>query len=91
MSYAASIPSLTKYLSGGTLLTTLLSTQHDVIKAATISVLVRGKDKASVLESKGVRTILFEGFDDSEVIKKAASEHDCKICHTIQELFDVEQ
>jgi hypothetical protein len=63
-------------LSGGSVLAALQGTKFDVIKNATISVLVRGEDKARALEAKDVKTILFKGFDDSEVIKQAASEHD---------------
>jgi uncharacterized protein YbjT (DUF2867 family) len=63
-------------LSGGSVLAALQGTKFDVIKNATISVLVRGEDKARALEAKGVKTILFKGFDDSEVIKQAASQHD---------------
>jgi hypothetical protein len=44
-----------------------------------ISVLVRNPEQISVLEQKGLNVILFSGLDDTDAIKKAASEHDIVI------------
>ena len=41
-----------------------------------ISALVRGEDKATVLEQLGVKPILIRDLDDSEVIRKAAGVND---------------
>ena len=72
---------LIMHISGGSVLTQLSSSHNNTIKNAEISVLVRGEDKARVFKEQGLKTILFEGFDDSETIKQAASEHDV-IIHT---------
>ena len=61
---------------GGSVLAALQASKHPAIQNASLAVLVRGKDKASVMEAKGLETVLFENFDDSETIVKAASEHD---------------
>lgn len=37
---------------------------------------MRQSDQADLLNSKGVRTILVSGLDDTEALEKAASEHD---------------
>lgn len=58
------------------MLARLLSTEYASIKNAEISVLVRGTDKAAVMEAKGIRVMLFNSFDDHSVIKRAASDHD---------------
>jgi len=63
---------------GGSVLTGLLDS-NDFGSKYTISALVRGEDKATVLESKGVTPILFEDLDQSDVLQKAASEHDVVI------------
>lgn len=62
--------------SGGTLLEILLTSKHAAIDDAERTVLVRGEDKAKAMEAKGVKTVLFESFDDHDTIKQAASEHD---------------
>lgn len=55
---------------------TLLNSKAGSVKAAAISVLVRGERQASVLTDKGLVTIDFGGFHDDATIRKAASEHD---------------
>jgi hypothetical protein len=47
-----------------------------VLKGLVISALVRRQTQADVLGSMGITPILFEGFDDLHMLKKAASEHD---------------
>jgi len=63
--------------SGGSILAQLLESKFDLSKYP-ISVLVRGEDKAQVLLDKGVTPILFNSLDESDVLQKAASEHDGK-------------
>ena len=48
------------------------------MKASTITCVVRGKDKAKALEDLGVKTLLFNGLDETDVLAEAASEHDSK-------------
>jgi hypothetical protein len=64
--------------SGGSILTTLLNSNHKSIKNLQISALVRGEDKAKVLKEHAVNPILFRDLDDSEAITRAASDHDSK-------------
>ncbi|RFU29850.1 hypothetical protein B7463_g6514, partial [Scytalidium lignicola] len=66
---------------GGSVLSTLLSSSRGYTSSHSISALVRDEDKAKVLIEKGVKPILFKSLDESEVLKKAASEHDVVI-HT---------
>lgn len=54
----------------------LLSTNDAAIRDAEISVLVRGDEKAKAMTAKGLKTVMFESFDDHDTIKQAASEHD---------------
>lgn len=64
--------------SGGTVLAALKSSSNDSIRCADFSVLVRTDDQARALRDMGLRTYLFHGFKDIEVITKIASEHDSK-------------
>jgi hypothetical protein len=64
--------------SGGSVLTTLLNSNHQPIKDLEISALVRGEDRAKVLKEYGVNPIQFRDLDDSEALTKAASENDSK-------------
>jgi nucleoside-diphosphate-sugar epimerase len=66
---------------GGSVLTTFLNSSNSSIKALQISVLVRSKTQAKKLTGLGVHPILFQDFDDTATITKAASEHDIVI-HT---------
>lgn len=54
----------------------LINSEAGAVKAATISVLVRGEHQARVLKDKGLATIDFKGFDDDTTIRQAASQHD---------------
>lgn len=41
-----------------------------------LSVLVRGEDKVAVFEKMGVKAILFNSLEETELLQKLASEHD---------------
>lgn len=60
------------------MLAQLLLTSNEVIQKAEITALVRGQDKAKVLEEQRVRTVLFQGFEDLDTIRQAANEHDSR-------------
>jgi hypothetical protein len=60
--------------SGGSVLTALL--QAGVTPKHTISVLVRGEDRAKILADKGVEPILFQELDEIDVLERVASQHD---------------
>ncbi len=62
--------------SGGSVLSAILSSGD--IRPESISVLVRGNDKAEVFNSKGVKAILFNGLDEDEKIQEIASEDESK-------------
>jgi nucleoside-diphosphate-sugar epimerase len=66
---------------GGAVLTTLLNTTRDNLKEVQIAALVRGEDQARVLESKGVKPIVFKSLDETELLTTVASEYDA-IIHT---------
>jgi hypothetical protein len=59
-------------------LTTLLNSKYQSVKDLEISALVRGEDKAKILEEHGINPIQFRDLDDSEALTKAASQHDSK-------------
>ena len=64
---------------GGSILSALLSSQHESIKNSPIACLVRGQDKADTLTStfKGrVTPILFKDLDDTDRVIEVASQHD---------------
>jgi len=60
--------------SGGTVLSTLLESK--TIPSQSITVIFRGKDKAQTLKALGVQVILFDSLDDSDILRRAASEQD---------------
>ncbi|KAH6708794.1 hypothetical protein BKA61DRAFT_614899 [Leptodontidium sp. MPI-SDFR-AT-0119] len=64
---------------GGAILAALLSSEYGLVKKCTISCLVRGEDKARILASQGVRPILFNSLDETDVLARVASEHDVVI------------
>ncbi len=66
-------------ISGGSILSQILASSRPAIKDLSISVLVRRQAEADVLAAKGVRPILFKDLDESDVLRKAASEHDVVI------------
>ena len=70
---------LTSLPSGGSVLTTLLTSEDAGIKSASISALVRKQEQADKLQQNGVQPILFSGLDDTELLTKVASEHDIVI------------
>ena len=57
---------------------TLLDSKYQSIKDLEISALVRGEDKAKILEKRGVNPIQFRDLGDSEALTEAASQHDSK-------------
>ncbi|TVY27824.1 Uncharacterized protein LHYA1_G003089 [Lachnellula hyalina] len=65
---------------GGSILTQLLESKHDFSKYP-ISVLVRGEDRAKILQGQGFNPILFHNLDETDILQKVASEHDVVI-HT---------
>ncbi|KAE8410700.1 hypothetical protein BDV36DRAFT_302513 [Aspergillus pseudocaelatus] len=67
---------------GGSVLTTLLTTSHEAIKGRLeITAVVRKPEQAQLLESKGVKGVVFNGLEDSEQMHSLAKEHDMVI-HT---------
>lgn len=64
---------------GGTVLHHLLESSHPVLSRSTITVLIRGQDRAQRLtEAYGdrVHPIVFDGLDDTARVAAVASEHD---------------
>ncbi|KAL2068512.1 hypothetical protein VTL71DRAFT_14849 [Oculimacula yallundae] len=66
---------------GGSILSLLLKQSSGIFPANTISVLIRGEEKVQTLKDLGVTPILFQSLDESEFLRKTASEHDVVI-HT---------
>ncbi len=56
-----------------------MSSNYSSLKASTITCVVRGEDKAKALANLGINTLLVNGLDDTDVLAKAASEHDGKL------------
>ncbi|CAM1501634.1 Fc.00g036180.m01.CDS01 [Cosmosporella sp. VM-42] len=61
---------------GGSVLTTLLASSNPQIKGANISALVRKQEQADILKEHGVNPILFNSLDESDLLRRTASEHD---------------
>ncbi|KAF4471049.1 nad dependent epimerase dehydratase family [Fusarium albosuccineum] len=66
---------------GGSVLAALLKSQDTLVQQLSITALVRKKEQADILNSKGVNTVIFRDLDDSEDLKDLAAEHDVVI-HT---------
>ncbi|KAG4433790.1 hypothetical protein IFR05_010729 [Cadophora sp. M221] len=66
---------------GGSILSVLLKPSSGIVPTHVISVLVRGEEKVPIFKALGVTPILFQSLDDSELLRKIASEHDIVI-HT---------
>ncbi|TQN63843.1 hypothetical protein CSHISOI_11578, partial [Colletotrichum shisoi] len=66
---------------GGTVLSQLLNTSNPQIKGLAITALVRKKEQADLLRQRGVDAVVFQGPDDSEFLRKTASQYDYVI-HT---------
>ncbi|KAH7136400.1 NAD dependent epimerase/dehydratase family protein [Dactylonectria macrodidyma] len=64
---------------GGSVLTTLLQSTNPNIKGSQLSALVRKKEQADLLTTKGVHAIVFDGLDDTAFIREVASKHDIVI------------
>lgn len=67
---------------GGSVLTQLISSTHPSIKNSSITVLVRGQEKAQTLASQHqgrVHTVLFNDLDDTDRIIEVANDHDIVI------------
>lgn len=58
------------------MLTQLLSSKDPNIKELILTAVVRRQDQADVLSKTGVRTELFKSLDDTEHLRRLASEHD---------------
>ncbi|CAH0046121.1 unnamed protein product [Clonostachys solani] len=61
---------------GGTFLATLLDGSNDWVNDYHISVLVRTKDQADFARAKNITPVLFETFDDSELLTKIGQDFD---------------
>ncbi|OJJ08877.1 hypothetical protein ASPVEDRAFT_48016, partial [Aspergillus versicolor CBS 583.65] len=61
---------------GGTVLSTLLNSQDEAVNNASISVLVRNKQQAEVLEQRGVATVQVGDYTDTAAIAELASNYD---------------
>ncbi|KAH7143668.1 hypothetical protein EDB81DRAFT_501355 [Dactylonectria macrodidyma] len=66
---------------GGSVLSTLLSSTNPLLQQLSISALVRKQQQAEVLQTKGVKAVVFRDLDDAELLTRVASEHDVVI-HT---------
>ncbi|KAJ6786437.1 hypothetical protein PWT90_09983 [Aphanocladium album] len=64
---------------GGSVLTSLLNSSNSQIKGLSISALVRKQEQADLLKAKGVNGIVFSGLDDTEIVRRVASENDIVI------------
>lgn len=64
------------YIGGSILAEILKSSQSSLLE---FSALIRRPEQAAKLEALGVKTLHFQGLDDLEAIKKAASKHDVVI------------
>ncbi|KAL8734745.1 MAG: hypothetical protein Q9181_003085 [Wetmoreana brouardii] len=65
--------------SGGTVISTILTSRNDVLEHCNLSLLVRGADKARVFNEKGLKTVLFENLKDTQEIERIASGFDLVI------------
>ncbi|KAL0938112.1 nad dependent epimerase dehydratase family protein [Colletotrichum truncatum] len=61
---------------GGTVLSQLLNSSFPEIKNLQITALVRKQEQVDLLKQRGVNAVLFNGLDDSEQLRKAASDFD---------------
>ncbi|KAF6812759.1 hypothetical protein CMUS01_12979 [Colletotrichum musicola] len=64
---------------GGSVLTRLLGSGMMFRKNANFTALVRKQEQADLLSTKGVNGVVFAGLDDTEVLRKQASQHDIVI------------
>lgn len=62
--------------SGGSVLTQFLKSTTSDIKDLSVSVLVRKPEQADYFKAQGVNAILFNGLDQTDLLRKTASEHD---------------
>ncbi|KAF6834529.1 BNR repeat domain-containing protein [Colletotrichum musicola] len=77
----AALPKEGDACNGGTVLSQLLDSSIPAIGDVSITVLVRKQEQADLLREKGLNAVLFNGLDDSDQLRAAASEHDY-IIHT---------
>lgn len=64
---------------GGTILNQLATSDNQAVRGSTVSVLVRGEDKAAKLKDRygdRIECIQFKDFDEIPLITEAASQHD---------------
>ncbi|KAJ4328316.1 hypothetical protein N0V84_001187 [Fusarium piperis] len=64
---------------GGSVLTTLLRSDSAFVHPSAVTALVRKKGQAEILASQGIKTSIFRDLDDSEHLKRVATEHDVVI------------
>jgi hypothetical protein len=62
--------------SGGSVLATLKSSQHENIQNAQIDVLIRGEERGALFDSFGVQVIPFQSLDETDLIRKLSSDYD---------------
>ncbi|KAL8898776.1 MAG: hypothetical protein Q9192_001909 [Flavoplaca navasiana] len=63
--------------SGGTILSTLLDSNTDLLEHCNLTLLVRGEDKARVFDGKGLKTVLFDDLENTTEVERIASNFDC--------------
>ncbi|KAH9230260.1 hypothetical protein K456DRAFT_1752451 [Colletotrichum gloeosporioides 23] len=61
---------------GGTVLTQLLNSTVPGINSLSFSALIRHQSQADILAEKGIQSIMFNGLDDTAIIRQAAADHD---------------
>ncbi|KAH8763949.1 hypothetical protein F5882DRAFT_383431 [Hyaloscypha sp. PMI_1271] len=74
------ITGVTGYI-GGSVLSTLLDSRQLSKPEISISVLLRGEEKAKLYEAKGLKTFLFNSLDETGLLREVARQHDIAI-HT---------
>lgn len=72
---------LTSHISGGSILTEILRSSQ--ASQLSFSALIRRPEQAAKLEALGVKTLRFQGLDDLEACKDAASQHDSIEIHVL--------
>ncbi|KAL6716579.1 hypothetical protein ACLMJK_006146 [Lecanora helva] len=61
---------------GGSVLSKLTSSSEKILAESHITALVRGSERAKVLQSKGISTVLFDSIDSSDQLRTIASDFD---------------
>lgn len=58
------------------MLTQLLNSTVSGINSLSFSALIRHQGQADILAEKGIQSIMFNGLDDTGIIRQAAADHD---------------